>query len=56
VQPALGRLADASGYPATYVASAVIQVGALPFLLLARRENAPSDATDEAEGEGTKQP
>jgi MFS family permease len=43
IQPALGKLADASGYPASYVASAVIEMLALPFVLLARRERAPSD-------------
>ena len=43
VQPALGRVADASGYPASYVAGAVIELVAMPFVLLARRERAPSD-------------
>jgi MFS family permease len=42
-QPVLGRVADVSGYPAAYLACAVIEVTALPFLLLVRRENAPSD-------------
>jgi MFS family permease len=42
-QPALGRAADVWGYPAAYVLSAVIQLAAVPFLALARRENAPSD-------------
>jgi MFS family permease len=42
-QPLLGRLADAGGYPAAFVASAALQAAALPFLALARRENAPSD-------------
>jgi MFS family permease len=42
-QPALGRLADVSGYAASYVASAALNVLAVPFLLLARRERAPSD-------------
>lgn len=42
-QPALGRLADVSGYARTYVVGAAIQALALPFLLLARRQNAPSD-------------
>lgn len=42
-QPALGRVADASGYGASYVVSAAIQVVAVPFVLLARRENAVSD-------------
>jgi MFS family permease len=42
-QPALGRIADLSGYPASYVAAAGIQALAIPFALLARRENAASD-------------
>lgn len=42
-QPALGRVADSQSYSASYVASAVIQLGAVPFILLARRERAPSD-------------
>jgi MFS family permease len=42
-QPALGRVADVSGYAVSYVVSAAIQLAALPFLALARRENAPSD-------------
>src|SRR6185295_4538758 len=47
VQPALGRVADAAGYGTAYLVGAVIQLGALPFLLLARRENAPSDAIED---------
>jgi MFS family permease len=42
-QPALGRVADVSGYSASYAVSAAVQVLALPFLILARREKAPSD-------------
>jgi MFS family permease len=42
-QPALGRAADVWGYPSAYVLSGVIQLTALPFLALARREDAPSD-------------
>ena len=42
-QPALGRVADAQGYSASYVVSAAVQVGALPFLLLARARRASSD-------------
>jgi MFS family permease len=45
-QPALGRVADVFGYPASYLASALIQVVGLPFLFLARRENAPSDVIE----------
>ena len=55
-QPALGRMADTAGYAATYVASAAIQVVALPFLLLARRERAPSDPIDQAEPQRAEQP
>lgn len=46
-QPALGRVADASGYPASYVAAAAVELVALPFVLLARRERAPSDPIPE---------
>jgi MFS family permease len=42
-QPVLGRVADVSGYAASYVVSAGIQALALPFVLLARREHAVSD-------------
>jgi MFS family permease len=45
-QPALGRAADVWGYPTAYVVSGVIQLAALPFLVLARRENAASDRID----------
>jgi MFS family permease len=43
VQPALGRVADAAGYGASYLGSALVTALALPFALLARREQAPSD-------------
>jgi MFS family permease len=46
-QPALGRVADLNGYGAAYMVSAGIQALALPFVLLARRENAASDPIDE---------
>lgn len=42
-QPALGKAADVWGYPASYVLSAAVQLLSLPFILLARREKAPSD-------------
>jgi MFS family permease len=45
-QPILGRVADASSYAATYLLSAGIQLVSVPFVLLARRENAPSDPVD----------
>ena len=48
-QPALGRTADLFGYPVSYLVAAGAQALAVPFILLARRENSPSDAsTDEA--------
>jgi MFS family permease len=47
-QPALGRVADVYGYGPSYVVSAVIQVVSLPFVLLARRENATSDPITDA--------
>jgi MFS family permease len=42
-QPALGRIADVYGYSASYFVTAAIELLSLPFLVLARRENAPSD-------------
>jgi MFS family permease len=42
-QPVLGKVAEVWGYPASYIASAAFQFLALPFLLLAKRENAKSD-------------
>jgi len=46
-QPVLGRVADASGYAAAYLVCSVVELAALPFLALARREKAPSDAGEE---------
>ncbi|HEV8200503.1 MAG TPA: MFS transporter [Candidatus Polarisedimenticolia bacterium] len=43
VQPALGRAADVWGYATSYLVGAGIEILALPFVLLARRERAPSD-------------
>ncbi|MEO7674737.1 MAG: MFS transporter [Pyrinomonadaceae bacterium] len=52
-QPVLGKTAELWGYPASYLGSAAFQVLAIPFLVLARRENAKSDSIhqDEAAGE-----
>jgi MFS family permease len=49
-QPALGRTADVYGYPVSYLACAILEVAALPFLLLARRENASSDVIEDEGG------
>jgi MFS family permease len=48
-QPALGRVADVSGYGTSYVVAGGLAALALPFLFLARRENHPADPirTDE---------
>jgi hypothetical protein len=46
-QPALGRAADVWGYPAAYLLSAAIQLAAVPFLILARREKARSDRIED---------
>ncbi len=53
IQPVLGRVADVQGYAASYLVAAGIQVAAIPFLLLARRANAPTDPIrpDQPEGE-----
>jgi MFS family permease len=42
-QPALGRVADLYGYSRAYVVSALLQLIAAPFLMMARREKAASD-------------
>ncbi|HEY8467113.1 MAG TPA: MFS transporter [Solirubrobacterales bacterium] len=55
-QPLLGRAADVWGYGSSYVASAAIQVCALPFLWLSRRENAPADTLKLAEAQGDVEP
>jgi MFS family permease len=43
-QPVLGRSADVYSYATSYVIAAAIQVVAVPFLFLSRREKSPSDA------------
>lgn len=45
-QPALGRSADLWGYSTSYVLAGAIQVIAVPFLVLARRENTAADVID----------
>ena len=46
-QPALGRVADISGYASSYGIASIIQLAAIPFLYLAKRERAASDPIDE---------
>jgi MFS family permease len=50
-QPALGRVADLFGYSRAYVVSALLQLTAVPFLALARRENATSDLVEGTDAE-----
>jgi MFS family permease len=42
-QPALGKVAEVWGYPASYLGAALFQALAVPFLILAKRQNAESD-------------
>jgi MFS family permease len=42
-QPALGRAADAWGYPPTYLIGAAISTLALPCIALSRRQRSPAD-------------
>src|ERR671918_540534 len=44
VQPVLGKSADVYSYANSYLIGAAIQVVAVPFLALSRREKSPSDA------------
>jgi MFS family permease len=45
-QPALGRVADLYGYGPSYVVAGALQVLAIPFVLMARRQRAASDPID----------
>ncbi len=45
-QPLLGRTADVAGYATSYIVAGALQALAIPFVLLARREHAPSDPID----------
>jgi len=48
-QPLLGRVADANGYGASYLVASAIHVLALPFIYLARRQDAPGESIEEVE-------
>ncbi|MDT0165766.1 MFS transporter [Actinotalea sp. AC32] len=43
VQPALGRAADLAGYGTSYAAGALVQLAAVPFLVLSGRQRHPAD-------------
>jgi MFS family permease len=55
-QPALGRAADVFGYGPSYVIAAAVGALAIPFEILARLENAPSDPITDEEPEPQPQP
>jgi MFS family permease len=42
-QPALGRVADVSGYPFAFLMCGLLQLASLPFIALARAQRASSD-------------
>ncbi|HXP14543.1 MAG TPA: MFS transporter [Actinomycetes bacterium] len=46
IQPALGKVADASSYAASYLVAAAVQLAAAPFLALARQTRASSDPVE----------
>jgi MFS family permease len=46
IQPALGKVADVWSYSVSYLVAAGIQVLAVPFVVLARRERASSDPVE----------
>jgi hypothetical protein len=45
-QPVLGRVADVWSFSASHVVAAGMQELAAPFIIIARRENAPRDLTE----------
>lgn len=46
LQPSLGKTADMWSYGTSFVMSGLVHLLALPFVILARRENAPSDTAE----------
>ena len=54
VQPALGRVADLSGYGFSLVLSGVISAIAVPFLALSRAEKSPADTASSEEEAGAE--
>lgn len=43
MQPGLGKAADVWGYSASFFIAGVLQIFALPFIFLVRKENSPAD-------------
>ena len=46
IQPALGKVADAASYATSYLVGAGVTLAALPFMVLARREQPASDPVE----------
>ena len=53
-QPMLGRVADVYGYGPSYLVTGIISAVAIPFTLIARRANAPSDPIDQEPAGGVE--
>lgn len=51
IQPALGHVADLRGYGGSYLVGAAVQLLAVPFVLLSRREGHPADVVRTARDE-----
>lgn len=51
IQPVLGKAADIWGYSTSYLFAAFFQLAALPFIFLAKRENASSDVIEDKKTE-----
>lgn len=49
IQPILGKAADVWNYSTSYAISALFQAAALPFIYLARRENAKADVVEKTD-------
>lgn len=44
IQPILGKAADVWSYPFSYALASIFQIAAVPFIYLAKKQKAPSDA------------
>ena len=56
IQPALGRVADISGYAVSLLWSGVISAAAIPFILLSRAAGSPADVGTTLEEETDAEP
>jgi MFS family permease len=56
IQPALGRVADLSGYAFSLAIGGVISAVAVPFMFLSRKQNAPADTATGEEEEAAAAP